>query len=118
MRMPFAFVLFIVASAENTGAIRVLFVGNSFTFVNDLPHQLINIAKSLGEDVVVANSTVGGCSLYYQEAGSDEKTQELLQQPWDFIVLQDCKRLGILCTLQCRVFFWATYVYLPHTPRF
>ena len=28
---------------------RVLFIGNSFTFVNDLPHQLKNIAESLGE---------------------------------------------------------------------
>jgi hypothetical protein len=30
---------------------RILFIGNSFTFVNDLPHQLINIAKSLGKEV-------------------------------------------------------------------
>ena len=30
---------------------RVLFIGNSFTFVNDLPHQLINIAQSLGQYV-------------------------------------------------------------------
>ena len=41
---------------------RVLFIGNSFTFVNDLPHQLVNIARSLGKEVEVANSTIGGCT--------------------------------------------------------
>lgn len=52
--------------ASAVGPTRVLFVGNSFTFVNDLPHQLANIATSLGQDVVVANSTIGGCTIYHQ----------------------------------------------------
>ena len=34
--------LAIVSAAPPT---RVLFIGNSFTFVNDLPHQLVNIAN-------------------------------------------------------------------------
>ena len=59
---------------------RVLFVGNSFTFVNDLPHQLINIARSLGHEIEVANSTIGGCTAYYQRADTDARTAELLQQ--------------------------------------
>lgn len=68
---------------------RILFVGNSFTFVNDLPHQLMNVAKSLGSAVEVANSTIGGCNLYHQVPERDERTALLLQQKWDFIVLQD-----------------------------
>ena len=59
---------------------RVLFVGNSFTFVNDLPHQLINIARSLGHEIEVANSTIGGCTAYYQRADTDARTADLLQQ--------------------------------------
>lgn len=33
--------------------LRVMFVGNSFTFVNDLPDQLTNIAKSKGIEIQV-----------------------------------------------------------------
>eukprot|EP00040_Diaphanoeca_grandis_P037518 m.244642 g.244642 ORF g.244642 m.244642 type:complete len:336 (-) comp33833_c2_seq1:64-1071(-) len=72
---------------------RILFVGNSFTFVNDLPHQLVNIATSLGDNVEVANSTIGGCTLYAQTAENDARTATLLQQDWDFIVLQDYSAL-------------------------
>ena len=76
---------------------RVLFVGNSFTFVNDLPHQLINIAASLGKTVEVANSTIGGCTAYAQRPESDARTAMLLQEEWDFIVLQS---YSILPTIQ------------------
>ncbi len=69
-----------VASAAPT---RVLFVGNSFTFVNDLPHQLVNIAHSLGKEVHVANSTIGGCTVYYQRPETDARTAELLEEDWD-----------------------------------
>ena len=72
---------------------KVLFVGNSFTFVNDLPHQFKNIANSLGEQVFVDNSTIGGCTLYAQQPQFDNRTKELLSQEWDFIVLQDYSSL-------------------------
>ena len=72
----------------NAAPVRVLFVGNSFTFVNDLPHQLVNIAQSLGKEVQVANSTIGGCTVYYQRAETDSRTASLLTQDWDYIVLQ------------------------------
>jgi hypothetical protein len=72
---------------------RVLFIGNSFTFVNDLPHQLVNIARSLGKEVEVANSTIGGCTTYYQRAETDARTAELLEQEWDYIVLQSYSNL-------------------------
>ena len=66
-----------------------MFVGNSFTFVNDLPHQIVNIAKSLGDEIEVANSTIGGCTIYAQTATNDQRTAMLLQEDWDYIVLQD-----------------------------
>ena len=76
-------------SCVSAKSLRVLFVGNSFTFVNDLPHQLAHISASLGEhDITVANSTIGGCTAYYQRAESDTRTATLLQKDWDFIVLQ------------------------------
>ena len=79
--------------ASVAGATRILFVGNSFTFVNDLPHQLINIASAFGEHVEVANSTIGGCTIYAQCPSRDARTKELLLEEWDYIVLQDYSAL-------------------------
>lgn len=61
--------------------------------IQDLPHQLINVAKSLGDDVEVENSTIGGCTIYAQTAPNDPRTAELLQQDWTYIVLQDYSAL-------------------------
>lgn len=77
---------------------RILFVGNSFTFVNDLPHQLVSIASSLGKTVVVDNSTIGGCTAFAQRAENDNRTAALLEKnEYDFIVLQT---YSILPTVQ------------------
>mmetsp|Transcript_139261 Transcript_139261/g.444421 ORF Transcript_139261/g.444421 Transcript_139261/m.444421 type:complete len:521 (+) Transcript_139261:3-1565(+) len=68
---------------------RVLFIGNSFTFVNDLPQQLAQVANSMGRSVHVATSVIGGCTLYAQRVGENNRTAKLLEQEWDYIVLQD-----------------------------
>lgn len=68
---------------------RILFIGNSFTYVNDLPQQVANVAASFGDSAVVEKSVIGGCTLYHQEAGVDNTTAELLEKEWDYIVLQD-----------------------------
>lgn len=38
---------------------------------------------------MVNRSVIGGCTLYHQEADADARTARLLQQEWDYIVLQD-----------------------------
>jgi len=75
-------------------SIRVLFVGNSFTFVNDLPGRLTTIAQSLGKSVESNLSAIGGYNLYSQLPEVDPTTAALLDQEWDFIVLQDYSMMG------------------------
>jgi hypothetical protein len=70
---------------------KVLFIGNSFTYVNDLPHTFQGIATSKGKEVVVDNSTIGGCTLFYQK--DDNRTNMLLAHDWDYISLQDYSQL-------------------------
>jgi hypothetical protein len=70
---------------------RVLFVGNSLTYMHDLPRQFQNVAKSLGDEVEYEQSTIGGCTLLAQGPEGDlgDSTRHLLEQDWDFIVLND-----------------------------
>ena len=38
---------------------RVLFVGNSYTSVNDLPGMVAHIAQSMGDEMTYASNTPG-----------------------------------------------------------
>lgn len=84
-------------------SLNVLFIGNSFTFVNDLPGTFKALAASKGKMVTVNSSTIGGCSLFYQK--DDAATTKLLQSDWDFIILQDYSQLPTVATARAKMMF-------------
>jgi hypothetical protein len=66
---------------------KVLFIGNSYTFVNNLPQVLKDMALSLGDTVQYDSSTQGGYS--FQNHCNDANTQaKIKSQKWDVVVLQ------------------------------
>jgi len=66
---------------------RILFLGNSYTYVNDLPNTLKQLALSLGDTLETDNYTPGGSSL--QSLFSDANTLTKIQLGnWDYIVVQ------------------------------
>ena len=66
----------------------VLFIGNSYTYYNNLPEMISNIANEFGDSIFYDQSTPGGTSLY---AHSQNQTtiNKINQQNWDYVVLQD-----------------------------
>jgi len=67
---------------------RILFIGNSYTYVNDLPQVLASLARSGGHRVQTGMAAVGGWTLADHAASS--RTLELLRaSKWDFVVLQE-----------------------------
>ena len=73
---------------QNASCTRVLFLGNSYTFVNDLPNtfaQLANAGKHAAKAGVVAE---GGWTLAdHVQSGSTHKA--LRESNWDYVVLQE-----------------------------
>lgn len=75
-------------------ALRVAWIGNSYTYFNDLPRMFVNLSASAGIAVEYDQVTPGGSSLF-QHADLLSKvgleTTAMLLQPrgWDFVVLQD-----------------------------
>lgn len=74
--------------------VRVAFVGNSYTFYNDLPSLFAELCDSVSITVEHASVTPPGSSLYEKadfslDIGKD--TRQMLQDPrgWDFVVLQE-----------------------------
>ncbi len=81
-----AFVVFISSSFAQTK--NVLFLGNSYTGVNNLPLLTYNLALSLGDTINYDSNTPGG---YTYEGHSTNATSlaKIAQGNWDFVVLQE-----------------------------
>jgi hypothetical protein len=68
--------------------VRVLFVGNSLTFYNELPEMVAELARSGGHEIMVDVSAPGGWRLS-DHAASPVTCDKIDQQTWDFVVLQE-----------------------------
>ena len=78
--------------------IRMLFVGNSFTFYHDVPGLLTNLAKEAGNKppIVAVTAANGGHSLKMNWERPD--VQQLVTDAkgdWDFVVLQEMRGLPV-----------------------
>src|SRR5437870_49387 len=67
---------------------RVLFIGNSYTAVNDLPQTFAALASSGGHATQTAMLADGGTTLA-QHVASPATSQQLGAAHWDFVVLQE-----------------------------
>lgn len=93
MKQLFAFVvLFGSLTSAFAQTTQVLFIGNSYTSVNNLPELTRQLALSLGDTLVVSSSTPGGYT--FQGHISNTATQNLIAQGgWDYVVLQEQSQL-------------------------
>jgi hypothetical protein len=75
-------------AVRSSACLRILFLGNSYTSVNNLPIAFANLAWSGGHRVEVGMQAPGGWTLADQARSSDTDTL-LASKPWDFVVLQE-----------------------------
>ena len=70
---------------------RVLFVGNSYTDVNNLPQLVQRVAESAGDALEYESNTPGGCTFAQH---CTNRSMSLIQQGgWDVVVLQEQSQL-------------------------
>ncbi|MBK7691096.1 MAG: PKD domain-containing protein [Bacteroidetes bacterium] len=89
MKNIFIILFLVVFSAHCSSAEKrkILFLGNSYTYYNDLPNTLKQLALSLGDTLEVDSYTPGGAS--FQSLSNDANTLAKIQVPgWDYVVLQ------------------------------
>jgi PKD repeat protein len=68
--------------------LRVLFIGNSYVTVNNLPDVISKIASSSGDSLYYQVSAPGGYT--FEQHSTDPNTLSLIAQGnWDFVVLQE-----------------------------
>ena len=84
----------VLSSAAVIGQItkKVCFLGNSYTYVNNLPALIDSVANHDGRDLIKDQNTPGGHSL---DAHSTNATSlaKISSNTWDYVVLQDQSQL-------------------------
>jgi len=85
LTLLFSLLLGTIALAQDS--ISVLFIGNSYTYVNDLPTVFTQLTTSLGDEATVDSKSNGGFT--FQNQLNDAATHTKIHaRPWDFVVLQ------------------------------
>ena len=67
---------------------QALFIGNSYTYMNDLPELINQIAISKGNSLIYESHTPGGSTI--MQHASNSNVQSLLNATeWDYVILQE-----------------------------
>lgn len=77
----------IKAEAKDT-PLKVLFIGNSFTYYNNAPNMFKDVAEFRGKNISVNAATNGGQNLIYNST-ADNVVKEIKKGGYDVVVLQD-----------------------------
>ncbi len=83
-----AFVLAGTGAASVDESLRVLFIGNSHTYVNDLTGLFSGLSEAGGRSVRTDASTFGGYSLE-DHTNTQATLDKIAQDSWSFVVLQE-----------------------------
>jgi len=86
--------LFLLAALMQAAPpVRILFIGNSFTFVNNLPEVFTKVAAAGGIEVQTQMVAVGGSTLN-GHIGRGEAQKAIHTGHWDYVILQDESSMG------------------------
>ena len=76
------------APLEPSSSYRVLFIGNSLTYFNDLPGTVAQLASSVKETVQVASVARPNFALIDHVNGKSNAVEVIQSGDWDYVVLQ------------------------------
>jgi len=66
---------------------KVLFIGNSYIYTNDLPTLISSMAASTGDKISTESNTPGGCK--FQQHCTNQSMTMIRNGGWDVVVLQE-----------------------------
>ncbi|MCB9360401.1 MAG: DUF4886 domain-containing protein [Flavobacteriales bacterium] len=77
----------LISVSINAQQKNVLFIGNSYTGVNDLPSLVKNVAFSLGDTIYTDSNTPGGYTFNLHSTNATTLSK-IGQGTWDYVILQ------------------------------
>lgn len=87
-KLIIAAILFVVKiSAQNNQTVEALFLGNSYTAVNDLPQLIAQLANA-SNDVLLYQSNCPGGATFNTHCTNGTSISQITSQKWDVVILQ------------------------------
>ncbi|MCB9046801.1 MAG: PKD domain-containing protein [Chitinophagales bacterium] len=81
-------VLVVVTNVLQAKTVKVLFIGNSYIYTNDIPLLIKQLAATNGDTLIYDQSTPGGYTLE-QHCTNATTLAKIKAQAWDIVVLQE-----------------------------
>lgn len=86
-RISFIFFLCLALISQAQQTKKVLFIGNSYTGVNNLPNLVYQIGLSTNDTLIYDSNTPGGAR-FLNHASNSATLNKIAAQDWDYVVLQ------------------------------
>jgi hypothetical protein len=83
------------ASTQRVDSLRVLFLGNSHTFYNDMPQLATDLAASMGKTLSTQSNTPGGHTLNGHSYNSTSLDM-IAAAEWDHVILQEQSQIPVI----------------------
>lgn len=77
--------------ANTSDSLKILFIGNSYTHMNNMPKIFDKICKAKGKSVIVEMNTRAGASFAVHTARAD-MYEKINSRKWDYVILQGYSR--------------------------
>ncbi|MGH7327285.1 MAG: hypothetical protein ACREJX_02935, partial [Polyangiaceae bacterium] len=75
------------SAGSSASGVHVLYIGNSFTFVNDLPALVRSLGEADGQDLAYTTHALPSANL--EQHAKDSDLDDLLASHWSFVVFQE-----------------------------
>ena len=78
-----------LGNAQSKKPLHILFIGNSYTYQNDLPKLVTNLAKAGNQQPVITDrETPGGCT-FKRHWDNGKALKKIQSKNWDIVILQN-----------------------------
>lgn len=81
-----------VAGQTNLEPLKVLFIGNSYTHMNDMPSMFEKISKEAGMNVLVEKCAQSSATFQIHAEERPEIYEAIKSRKWDYVILQGFSR--------------------------
>jgi len=95
LKKLFIIIVLFISGSVYSDSTNVLFIGNSYTFVNDLPSLFMYLSAYAGKNVHAESEAPGGYSLE-NHLGRIQSIDAIKRGIWDYVVLQEQSQTPVI----------------------
>lgn len=112
-------VTFSCSQPNQADKIRILFIGNSYTYYNSTPELLKALIQEKFPEQVVETQLISGGGMTLAHHWQEEGTVEAIRSgKWDYVVLQEQSKLGMGVMIDNNMYFGQTEQFFEHARKF